>query len=146
MADDVANSDSLQDFARAFADALWQYLEGRMGQSEAAKLLGLNRSRLNSYFHDLPDGTRKEPKASVLYLACTKFPRFYFDFGGYRMRAVKLGEKHREKPTGQLAFSFRRQFELADDAGNVNVRVKKPSGRIELSVSLDAKASSQRHK
>jgi len=57
------------------------------------------------------------------------------------MRAVKLGEKNREKPTGQLEFNFRRQFELAGNAGSVNVMVKRPSGRIELSVSLGAKAA-----
>src|SRR5713226_8469154 len=106
MAIDVANSDTQQDFARAFGDALWRYLDGKkMGQSEDAKLLGLHgkngkpsRSRLNSYFHDLPEGTLKEPKASVLYLACTKLPGFYLDYGGYRLRAVRFGMRYREKP------------------------------------------------
>ena len=149
---DIANTDSQQEFARAFGDALWRFLDGTgMGQSEAAKLLGLHdkngkprRSRLHSYFRDSAKGMRTEASAQVLYLACTRLPGFYFDYAGYRMRAIKLGKKHRAKPTEQLAFSFRRQFDLVNEAGNVNVRVKRPSGRIELSVSLNANASSQR--
>jgi hypothetical protein len=123
-----------QGFTRAFADALWQYLQGRMQQNEAAKLLGLSPTRLNNYFHDLPDGTRKEPMASVLHLACTKLPGFSFDYGGYRLRAIKLGEKRQEKATEQMTFRFYRQI----TAGRVNVRVKRPPGRIELSFSLGA--------
>jgi hypothetical protein len=149
---DITDPDPQQDFARAFGDALSRYLDHHgVGQSEAAELLGLHgkngkprRSRLNCYFHDSTNGTRTEASAQVLYLACAKLRGFYFDYAGYRMKAVKLGEKYREKPTEQLAFNFRHQFELADRAGNVNVRVKRPSGRIELSVSLDARASSQR--
>jgi hypothetical protein len=145
---DTADSDPQQDFARAFGDALSQYLDHHgVGQSEAAELLGLHgkngkprRSRLNSYFRDSAHGKRTEASAQVLYLACTKLRGFYFDYAGYRMKAVKLGEKRREEDAEQLAFSFHRQFELAGNAGNLNVRVRRPSGRIELSVSLDANA------
>jgi hypothetical protein len=144
---DVADTDSQQEFARAFGDALGRFLDSRMGQSEAAKLLGLNgkdgkprRSRLNSYFRDSAGGRRTEASAQVLYLACAKLPGFYFDYGGYRLRAVKVGKKQREKTNGQMAFSLHRQFELAKDAGNVDVTVKRANGRTELFVSLDAKA------
>ncbi|GEM_PF-2348691 len=132
MADDIADFDS-QDFIRALADALWRYLEGRMKQNEAAKLLGLNPTRLNSYFHDLPDGTRKEPLASVLYLACTRLPGFYFEYGGFRLRATKLGRKDRPVDA-QQAFDFQREIK----AGRVKVKLKKPAGHIELSVLLAA--------
>jgi hypothetical protein len=152
---DIAERDSQQEFARALGDALWRFLDGKgLKQSEAAELLELHdqngnprRSRLNSYFHDAAKGKRKgkrtEASAQVLYLACAKLG-FYFDYGGYRLKAVKLNGRGDRKPAGQLEFGFQRQFDLADDAGNVNVRVKRPSGRIELLVSLDAKASSRR--
>jgi hypothetical protein len=132
MADDIADFDS-QDFIHALADALWRYLEVRMKQNEAAKLLGLSPTRLNNYFHDLPDGTRKEPMASVLYLACTRLPGFYFEYAGFRLRATKLGRKDRSVDA-QLAFDFQREIK----AGRVKVKLKKPAGHIELSVLLAA--------
>lgn len=150
MVEIVANPDSRKELARAFGDALYRYLQDRgVGQSEAAQLLGLvdengdsRRSTLNSYFHDSPKGDRPEPGATVLYLACTKLSGFHFDYGGYRVVAIKLGESKRGKlvPAEQTAFSFHRQFDLAADGGNVDVRVKRPAGRIELFVSVDAKA------
>lgn len=147
---DIAKSDSRQEFARAFGDALLNFLDGRMNQIEATKLLGLlnkngkpKRSTLNSYFRDSADGERTEAKASVLFLACTKLPGFNFDYAGYRLKAVRLDKK--EKPSDatsrQLPFNFERQFDLVEQAGKLNVKVKRPSGRIEVSVSLDAKAS-----
>lgn len=132
MSDDVADFDP-QDFIRALADALLHYLEGRMKQNEAAKLLGLSATRLNNYFHDSPDGTRKEPMASVLYLACTKLPGFYFEYGGFRLRATRLGRKDR-RVDSQLAFDFHREIK----AGRVKVKLKKPAGHVELSVLLAA--------
>jgi hypothetical protein len=141
MAEDIAKSDS-QDFARAFGDALLRYIESHgSNQSRVADLLGLRdedgkpaRSRVHWYFHDSPKGRRTETTAHFLYLACVKLPGFYFDYAGYRLKARKLGEKQREKPTEQMAFNFYRQFR----AGQVNVKVKRPPGRIELSVSLGA--------
>ena len=130
----IGNSGYQQEFAKALGNALWQYIDGRMGQARAAEILGVRRNRLNYYLHDLPNGKRKEPASSVLYLACTKFPGFAFEHGGYRLKAVKLGEKRREKPSEQLAFSFYRQIKT----GKVNVKMKRPPGRIELSLSLGA--------
>lgn len=149
MAEDVTQPDAQQDLARAFGDALLGYLRLHdMNQSRAAELLGLlnedgkvKRSTLNSYFHDSAKGSRTEASASVLYLACVKLRGFYFDYGGYRLRATKLGAKQRGAPDGQMSFSFHRQYGLAEDAGNVDVHVKQPPGRIEILVSLDAKAS-----
>jgi hypothetical protein len=148
---DVANNDSQQEFARALGDALLRFLDSKaMGQAEAARLLGLKnddgkarRSTLNSYLHDSPNGMRTEASAQVLYLACARLG-FHLDYAGYRLKAVKLSARDR-KSVGQLAFNFHRRFDLVGKAGNLNVKVKKPNGRIELSISLDAKASSQRH-
>lgn len=151
MTTGVSQLDAEQDFARAFGDALFRYLQARdISQTQAAELLGLlnqngkaKRSTLNSYFHDSVRGLRTEASASVLYQACAKLRGFYFDYGGYRLRAIRLDRKQRpsEVPDGQMSFSFHRQYGLAEDAGNVDVRVKQPPGRIEIFVSLDAKAS-----
>lgn len=149
MAMDITQPDAEQDFARAFGDALFRYLQARdINQSQAAELLGLlnqngkaKRSTLNSYFHDSVRGLRTEASASVLYLACAKLRGFSFDYGGYRLRAIRLGKKQREASGGQMSFSFHRQYDLADDAGNIDVRVKRPPGRIELSLSLKASKS-----
>lgn len=127
MENDVATFDS-KEFIHALAEALWRYLEGRMKQNEAATLLGVSATRLNSYFRD-----GKEPRASVLYLACTKLPGFYFDYGGFRLRAAKLDRKERVA-SAQQAFDFYREI----NAGRVKVKLKKPAGHIELSVSLAA--------
>jgi len=127
MPDDVATFDS-QDLTRAITEALQRYLDGRMKQNEAAGLLGLSPKTLNSYFH-----TDKEPRASVLYLACTRLPGFHFDYGGFRLRAIKLGRKDRPSDA-QQAFDFHREIK----AGHVKVKFKKPAGRVELSVSLAA--------
>ena len=128
-----------------------QHLNGRMGQSDAARVLELldkngkpRRSRLNSYFHDVTTGERKGKRpvasAQVLFLACTKLG-FFFDYGGYRIRATRLSEKQREEPRRQMVFSFDRQFGLVENGGKVDVKVKRPPGRIEVRVSLDAEAS-----
>ena len=147
---DIVKSDSQLEFARAFGDALWKFLDGRMTQIDATKLLGLldkngkpKRSTLNSYFRDSADGKRIEPLASVLFLACTRLPGFYFDHDGYRLKAVRLDKKKKTSDAtyGQLPFNFQRRFDLVEQAGKLNVKVKRPSGRIEVSVSLDAKAS-----
>ena len=145
---DNAKSKPQQEFARAFGDALKRFLDGKMGQSEAAKLLGLvdangkpRRSRLNSYFHDSADGGRTEARALILFLACTKLPGFYFDYAGYRLKAVRLHGKRREQTSEQLALNFYRKYELAAEAGKIDIKVRRPAGRIEVSVSLDAKAS-----
>lgn len=146
---DIAETDSQQAFAKAIGDALSQFLEAKgLGQSEAASLLELQdengkprRSRLNSYFNDGTKGKQKgkrtEVSFQVLHLACTKLG-FYFDGGGYRLKAIKLGEKQRDKSNAQISFSFQRQFSLTGKAGRVNVKVKRPPGRIEVSVSLGA--------
>lgn len=143
---DITDADPQQQFARAFGDALKRYFNGLgKGSTEAAALLGLEerngKSRLNSYFYDSSAGRRTEASAQILYLACTKLPRFNFEYAGYRVTAVKVKGRGRKESADQIPFTFDRQFDLAMDAGNVNVKVKRPSGKIEVTVSLDAKAS-----
>jgi len=141
------NLDSRKDFAHAFGDALRRFLEDkRMGQNDAARELGLRArggARLHSYLHDRADGTRPRPEAEILYLLCTKLD-FRFDYNGYRISASSLNGTGRKAlgPTAeQMTFSFDRQFNLSTASGTVAVKVKRPPGRIELSISLDATAS-----
>jgi len=139
------NGDSGERFAVAFGGALKVFL-GRTGMSQVdlAKKLGLmdksgdpNKQRINTYLTDSPP----MPEAQVLYLACTKLPGFTFEFEGYQLKAVRRKGTVSEKASAQMTFRFNRQFDLIDKAGQVKVRVKRPSGKIELLVSLDAKAS-----
>lgn len=148
----VADIDSRKDFARAFGDRLNAYLqENGIQQIEAAKLLGLedkhgkpNKARLNTYCHDSPSGKRPTPDAEILYLACSKLPGFSFEYRGYRISAATLNGAKPSKQAEQLSLEFERQFNLTDKKGAVTelgafaVRVKRPSGRIELSLSLKA--------
>jgi hypothetical protein len=153
---DNDNSDSGEGFARAFGRALRNFLDTTgMTQVEAVKLLGLkdkksgkpSKSRLNTYLTDSPP----MPDAQVLYLACTKLKGFNFEHDGHRMNfqiVRRKGQPSGEKSPEQMAFRFNRQFNLTDKKGAVTekgafaVRMKRPSGRIELSISLKTDRSS----
>ena len=130
------------DFARAFGDALFGFLEAKgISQREAADQLGLDKggkSRINTYCHDSPKGKRPKPSAEVLYLACVILG-FSFEYKGYRISAATLngGPKAAAKESEQLPLGFEGQFDLTDDKGTVSVRVKQPPGRIEVSLSLE---------
>lgn len=128
-------------FARAFGDALAKFLKKEgIPQIEAAKQLGLGKARLNTYCHDNPKGRRPEPSAEVLYLVCAELG-FEFDYSGYKISAATLnghGVKPDVKRPEQLEFKFDRRFDLTDQKGTVSVRIKRPPGRVEVSVSLKA--------
>ncbi len=140
----VGDGATVKDFAHAFGNALRQFLEKKgMGQNDAARELGLPErggARINSYLHDRADGTRPKPEAEILYLLCTKLG-FSFEYNGYKISATSLNGRAK-KPLAtaaeQLTFRFDRQFNLTEDVGIVAVKVKRPPGRIELSVSLNA--------
>jgi transcriptional regulator with XRE-family HTH domain len=151
----IANGDSGNGFARAFGSALREFLnkEG-ITQVDVATRLGLkdkktgkpSKSRLNTYLSDSPP----TPRAEVLYLACTKLDGFRFSYNGYRINAETVagnGSSPPEKPAQQLPLQFNRQFNLTDKKGIITekgafvVKVKRPSGRIEFSVSLKATRS-----
>lgn len=129
------------DFARAFGDALFGFLEANgISQTEAADRLGLakgGKSRINTYCHDSPKGKRPKPSAEVLYRACSVLG-FSFDYKGYRISAATLNgrAKTEVKELEQLPLVFAGQFDLTDDKGTVSVSVKRPPGRIEVSLSL----------
>jgi hypothetical protein len=150
----VGNSDPPKDFARAFGDALSDFLaDQNIGQSEAARLLGLEAgeggkrkggARIYSYLHDSKDGKRTKPDAEVLFLACTKLQGFSFVYNGHKINAEALngnGARPPERPAEQLTLEFERQFNLTRRQGTVEVKVSRPPGRIAVSVSLNARAS-----
>jgi hypothetical protein len=145
-------ADPPKDFAHAFGDALSAYLDSnRIGQSAAARLLGIEAnekgkrkggSRIYSYCRDSKDGKRTKPDAEILYLACTRLQGFAFVYNGYRISAATLNGNgtRASKSAEQLSLDFGRQFNLTGNRGTVAVSVKRPPGRIELSISMDAKA------
>ena len=131
-----------EDFARAFGNALEQFLRKKgMTQSDAAKALGLGdegKARINTYCHDSPNGTRRKPNAEMLYLLCVNLG-FGFEYKGYKISAASLngaGKKSNEKPAEQLLIEFDGQFNLTDQTGTVSISVKRPPGRIEVALSL----------
>jgi transcriptional regulator with XRE-family HTH domain len=135
------------DFATAFRDALVEYLnEKGLTQAEVAKLLGLGkagRARINTYCRRSPGKSPAKPDAEILYLLCVRIG-FSFEYSGYRISAATLANlpvKPLPDAVKQLAFEFDRQFKLTNEAGAISVTVKRPSGRIEVSLSLDAAAS-----
>jgi transcriptional regulator with XRE-family HTH domain len=153
-----SNADSGEGFARAFGNRLRNYLaEQGMTQVDAAKALGLtdkksgkpSKSRLNKYLNDSPS----MPEAQILYLACTKLNGFNFEYNGYRINAETVrrkGAATSETQAEQMTFRFNRQFSLTarngaiTEVGAFAVKVKRPPGRIEFSVSLRANRSSQK--
>jgi len=122
-----------------------------MTQIDVVKQLGLiskksgkpSKQRLHHYLSDSPP----VPDAQVLYLACTKLKGFNFEHNGHRINVETIGESVPERPAAQLAFRFSRQFNLTDKRGVVTelgafaVKVRRPPGRIEFSMSLKANQS-----
>lgn len=132
-------------FARAFGDALEAFLQNRgISQARASEQLGISKkqgiSRLGTYLHDTKGGKRATPSAEMLYLICSKLD-FEFEYNGYRISAATLegnGAKAAPKQYQQLSLPFSRQFNLSEHVGTVSVSVKRPAGRFEVSISLEA--------
>jgi hypothetical protein len=131
-------------FAHAFGDALEAYLKYKeINHSQAAKRLGLDRkqgiSRLGTYCHDSPNGERRTPSAEFLYLICSTFPDFEFEYNGLKISALTTNGSRpatTQNPAEQLFLPFDRQFYLTNNAGTVSVRVRRPAGQLEVSISL----------
>lgn len=141
----IVNAESPEGFASAFGNALNQFLLVRgMKQSDLVELFGLDKkkgkARISSYCRQ---GKRPKPDAEILYLACSKLSGFYFDYKDYRISAATLNGKRTKpsEPAEQFPLEFERQFDLTGKQGTVAVKVKRPPGRIEVSLSLEAKAS-----
>jgi transcriptional regulator with XRE-family HTH domain len=143
----MSNVEHEADFATAFGNALKQYLQDKgLTQSEAARKLGLGkggRARLSTYCRATIRKKPAKPDAEILYLLCVKLG-FSFEYRGYKISAATirgLPVPALEDAAKQLSFEFDRQFKLTNEAGALSVTVRKPSGRIEVMLSLDAVAS-----
>lgn len=146
----IADNGSGQLFARSFGDQLKQFLEAKVMQAaEAAEMLGETKQRLNGYLNDQKRLTkeqkivmaRSKPEADFLCLVCVKLG-FTFEYDGHRIRAEKLdGTPVPQIESRQLSLSFSGKFNLTDERNIVNVNVKRPQGRFDLSVSLRKTAS-----
>ncbi|PYV68750.1 MAG: hypothetical protein DMG96_35700 [Acidobacteria bacterium] len=131
-----------EEFAQAFGDALRTFLEhSGISQSDAADRIGLpktGRARINTYCHGYSTGGRPTPSAEILYLLCTKLG-FAFEYNGYKIGSATLNGriKQPQEETRQLTLPFDRQFILTEDA-TVSITVRRPAGRLEVSLSLKA--------
>lgn len=143
----MSGAPPLEDFATAFGNALSKYLQSKgLTQSEAARRIGLGKSgkaRLSTYCRTSLEKRPAKPDAEILYLLCVRLG-FSFEYRGYKISGSTLEgvpvPALLDAPT-QLSFEFDRQFKLTNDAGAISVTVRKPSGRIEVSLTLDAAAS-----
>ena len=134
------------DFSTAFGNALQQFIDEQgLSQSDVADRIGLSsksgRARINTYCHVPPNGKRPKPSAEILYLLCTKLG-FAFEYHGYKITAASLNGRGAVKRTDdqekQLPLPLERQFNLTEEFGTVSVAVKKPSNKVEVSLSLKA--------
>jgi len=138
------------EFARAFGDALSQFLDWKqLSLAEAARQIGLGsegKARISAYCHDSPSGKRPQPNAELLYLLCSKLG-FRFEYRGFKVTAEALN-RHRpkppEKPMEQLRIAFDGQINLTHRDGVFSMDVKRPAGRIEVSLLLNRSKENKR--
>ena len=123
------------EFMDTFGPALERFLEEQsIGEAEAARLLKIDRARLNTYTHGLADGKRRNASAEVLAKACSILG-FRFEYEGYTIVALKNGAPVSiEEP--QLHLEFSRQFDWAET--KVGLGLKKRPKKVQLSVTLKA--------
>lgn len=123
-----------EEFADKFGIDLDQFLGGRgVSEADASRLMEMSRGTLNTYTRGVK-GRRRRPTAETLARACIALG-FEFEFEGYTIVALKDG-KRAQVEDKQLHLEFTRQFDLATNGGTVAVGLKRPPGRIELTVSL----------
>ena len=103
-----------------------------ISEAEAARTFGMPRATLNSYTTGI-NGERKKIPAEVFVRACLL--GFEFEFGGHLVAATKDGQRVRAEEK-QLHLEFTREVDLGENGGTVAVGLKKPPGRIALTVSL----------
>jgi transcriptional regulator with XRE-family HTH domain len=131
---DIVADDPLS-FADAFGNAFEAFL-GALGisEAEAAKSLGVERATLNTYTHGV-GGKRRRPPAEILFNACAALG-FQFEYRGCRIVGVRHGAAIMPEEK-QLHLQFTKRLDLAE-TGTVALGLKKPPGKVELSVSLRA--------
>jgi hypothetical protein len=101
-------------------------------EAKASRSFGMPRATLNTYTAGVNGGRKKVP-AEVLVKACLL--GFEFEFDGYLIVATKDGQRVRAEEK-QLHLEFTREVDLGENGRTVAVGLKKPPGRIALTVSL----------
>ncbi len=135
--EDVKSDTTSDDFLAELSKQLNAHLRKHdWTQVDAAVKIGEDKQRVNNYFLG-----NSMPNAEMLYLMCVKLG-FALEYNGYRIAAKPVnGRPKAELPERQMTFTFDRQFNLTEDNGAVAVKVRRPPGRIELSVSVKADTS-----
>jgi transcriptional regulator with XRE-family HTH domain len=138
------------EFARVFGERLGRFLDGRgMSLAEAARKIGLGpegRARISAYCHKSPRRKRPKPNAELLYLLCSKLG-FGFEYQGYKVTAEAMNggrPKPLEQPIEQLRIVFDSQLNLTSQEGQFSMDVKRPPGRIEVSLALNSSKENKR--
>ena len=141
---DIAMNDRADTFARAFGDALRQFLDDRgISVTAAAARMGMNKQTLSSYWTDTSEGKRNKARAELLFLACAELD-FEFEFQGRTVSARPSSGAKGQKTPPQMARDYAEEFELQDRKGRLSVRLKRPPGRVEVSMSLKAVSEKRR--
>jgi hypothetical protein len=131
-------SDRAQDFTDRLGGALNQFLKDRgLSESEASREMQFDRGALNTYTAGV-NGRRRRPPAELLARACLL--GFEFEFEGYLIVALKDGQRIVLEDR-QLHLEFTREFDLANNGDTVS-GLKRPPGKVELTVSLRTVSSS----
>jgi hypothetical protein len=133
--------DETIDFMELFGDALLRFLtESEMSEAEASRKCSMGRATFNTYTRGAKDKkspTRKRRVAPAELLAKACILGFRFEYDGHTIVALKGGQPL-PLTEPQLRLEFTRQFDLGENGGTVALGLKKPPGKIELSVSLKA--------
>lgn len=135
------------EFARVFGEELSRFLDGRnMSLADAARKIGLGpegKARISAYCHESSKGKRPKPNAELLYLLCSKLG-FGFEYQGYKVTAEAMNgarPKLSAEPIDQLRIAFDGQLNLTSQEGQFSMDIKRPPGRIEVSLALSSKAN-----
>jgi hypothetical protein len=124
-----------QSFSDKLGLALSNFLKiNGMSEAEASGKFGIERGTLNTYTSGVKGKRRKIP-AEVLVKACLL--GFEFEFDGQLIVATKDGQRLLVEDR-QLHLEFKRELDLTGNGGTVAVGLKRPPGRVELTVSLKA--------
>jgi hypothetical protein len=128
--------DAKDAFGKALGEALGKFLEHKgIKKAHIAQDFGIAKQLFGHYL-------KNNPPAYVLFLACVRLG-FKFDYEGFRIsgRQIRMEGDQVTPTSGQYTLNFDRTFELSDNTGRLKVTVKRPPERLELLVSVDAKAS-----
>ena len=124
------------DFPSLFGDALAKFLaENGITEAEAARRMDIGRATLNTYTRV---SGRCLPNAEVLAKACTALG-FQLEYDGKKIVATKEEAELPALPKqDQLGLPFDEEFDLSDGERTISVSLRRPPGRIEVSLSLKA--------